>query len=259
MLQAGIPLESCRRSIAMLLNLREDLLVNKRKYECRYQGVQKTSIFDTERSRRFEADEEKAGKHLAVHARRVGIAGGAKSLFRHKRTLAASISFVAVIAAGWLIRDSALYERTDAAQVDGRIIPLSARIRGQVQQVNVVDGQLVHAGDVLAIIDQREYSIALLEALANLAYAQNSAAALYFKAAITTSTGYGDLSAAKSTATNASVEVETAEHKLRADQKVLEQAQADGPLAEAVAAADQQVLLQAQDKLAKAITNLRAA
>jgi hypothetical protein len=112
---------------------------------------------------------------------------------------------------------------------------------------------------VLAIIDQRECSIALLEALANLAYAQNSAAALYFKAAITTTTGYGDLSAAKSTARKASVEVETAEHTLRADQTVLEQAQADVPLAEAVAAADQQVLLQAQDKLAKAITNLRAA
>jgi hypothetical protein len=113
----------------MLLNLREDLLVSKRKYECRYQGVQKTSIFDTERSQRFEADEETAGKRLAVHARRVGIGGGAKSLIRHKHTLAASISFVAVIAAGWLVRDSALYERTDAAQVDGRIIPLSARSR----------------------------------------------------------------------------------------------------------------------------------
>jgi len=94
------------------------------------------------------------------------IAGGAKPLFRHMRMLFASISFVVVIAAGWLIRDSAIYERTDEAQVDGRILPLSALINGHVQQINVVDGQLVHAGDVLSTIDQRAYSIAVLEALA---------------------------------------------------------------------------------------------
>ena len=126
------------------------------------------------------------------------IAGGAKPLFRHMRMLFASISFVVVIAAGWLIRDSAIYERTDEAQVDGRILPLSALINGHVQQINVVDGQLVHAGDVLSTIDQRAYSIAVLEALANLAYAQNSAATLHFKAAITTTTAYGDLTRGKS-------------------------------------------------------------
>ncbi len=173
--------------------------------------------------------------------------------------LVASISFVVVIAAGWLIRNSAIYERTDEAQVDGRILPLSALINGHVQQINVVDGQLVHAGDVLATIDQSAYSLAVLQALANLAYAQNSAAALYFKAAITTTTAYGDLTTAKAGVRNALVEVENAEHKLRADEAALKQAQVDGPVAEAVAAADQLVLLQAQDKLAEATTNLRTA
>jgi membrane fusion protein, multidrug efflux system len=221
--------------------------------------MQQPSIFITERSQRFDADEETARTHLVPDAGDVVIAGGAKSLFRHKRMLVASISFVVVIAAGWLIRDSAIYERTDEAQVDGRILPLSARINGHVQQINVVDGQLVHAGDVLATIDQSAYSIAVLEALANLAYAQNSAATLYFKAAITITTAYGDLTAAQAGVRNALVEVENAEHKLRADEAVLKQAQVDGPVAEAVAAADQQVLLQAQDKLAEAIANLRTA
>ena len=173
--------------------------------------------------------------------------------------LIAPITFVVVIAAGWLIRNSAIYERTDEAQVDGRILPLSARITGHVQQVNVVDGQLVHAGDVLAVIDQRAYSIAVFAALANLAYAQNTAATLYFKAAITATAAYGGLSAAQVVVRNASIELENAEGKLRADEAVLKQAQVDGPVAEAVAAADRQALLQAQDKLVEAITNLRTA
>jgi len=113
-----------------------------------------------------DADEERSRTRLAPDTGGVVIAGGAKPLFRHMRMLFASISFVVVIAAGWLIRDSAIYERTDEAQVDGRILPLSALINGHVQQINVVDGQLVHAGDVLSTIDQRAYSIAVLEALA---------------------------------------------------------------------------------------------
>jgi membrane fusion protein (multidrug efflux system) len=221
--------------------------------------VQQPSIFNTERSQGFDAGEERARTHLAPDAGDVVIAGRAKPLFRHKRMLVASISFVVVIAAGWLIRDSAIYERTDEARVDGRILPLSARINGHVQQINVVDGQLVHAGDVLATIDQRACSIAILEALANLAYAQNSAATLYFKAAITTTTVYGELTAAQAGVRDALVEVANAEHKLRADEAVLKQAQVDGPVAEAVAAADRQALLQAQDKLAEATTKLRTA
>jgi membrane fusion protein (multidrug efflux system) len=152
-----------------------------------------------------------------------------------------------------------LYERTDEAQVDGRVMPLSARINGQVQQVNVVDGQLVHAGDVLAVIDQREFSIAVLEALASLAYAQNTAATLYFNAALTITSAYGGLNAAQASVKNASIEVEAAKHKLRADEAVLKQTQADASTPEAVVAADQQVLLKAQNKLMEAITNLRTA
>jgi membrane fusion protein, multidrug efflux system len=187
------------------------------------------------------------------------IAADAKPLFRHKRILVAAISFVVIVAAGWLIRDSAIYERTDVARVEARILPLSARINGHVQQLNVVEGQLVHAGDVLAVIDQRAYDIAVFEARANLASAQYAAAALYLNAAITVTTAYAGLNAAQAAVRNALVEVKNAEHKLRADEAVLERTQVDGPFGEAIAAADQLLLLQAQDKLAEAATDLRAA
>ena len=82
-------------------------------------------------------------------------------LSRHTKILIASIAFVIGIAAAWFIRDSLLYERTDDARIDGQIMPLSARINGYVQQANVMEGQMVHAGDVLAVLDQKEYSIAV--------------------------------------------------------------------------------------------------
>jgi membrane fusion protein (multidrug efflux system) len=221
--------------------------------------MQQPSVSNTERRQTIYADQEGTHTHLAHDAGNTTIAGDAKSLFTRKRMLIAAITLIVVIAAGWLIRGSVLYERTDEAQMDGRIMPLSARINGQIEQVNVVDGQLVHAGDVLAVIDQREYSIAVIEALASLAYVQNTAATLHFNAALTITSAYGGLNAAQASVKNASIEVEAAKHKLRADEAVLKQTQVDGYAAEAVVAADQQVLLQAQNKLIEAITNQRTA
>jgi membrane fusion protein (multidrug efflux system) len=231
----------------------------RRKHECRYQGVQQPLISNIEKRQTIYGDEARAHTDLAHDAGKAVDPSGAKFLFRHKRLLITSSTLVVVIAAGWLIRGSVLYERTDEAQVDGRILPLSARINGHVQQVNVVDGQLVHAGDVLAIIDPRAYSIAVLEALANLAYAENIAATFYFNAALTITSAYGDLNAARAAVKNAAVEVKSAKQKLKADEAALEQAEMDSSTKEAVVAADQQLLLQVQHKLLEAITNLRTA
>ena len=89
----------------------------------------------------------------------------AKSPLKRKKTLGASLAIVATTAAAWFVRDSVPYERTNDPQIDGHIMPVSARINGQVEQVNVIVGQVVHAGDVLAIMDQREYSIAVYQAM----------------------------------------------------------------------------------------------
>jgi membrane fusion protein (multidrug efflux system) len=43
-----------------------------------------------------------------------------------------------------------MYESTDDAEVDGHLMPLSARITGYVIKVNVDDNQYVEAGTVLA-------------------------------------------------------------------------------------------------------------
>jgi multidrug resistance efflux pump len=104
---------------------------------------------------------------------------------------------------------------------------LSARINGQVEQLDVLEGQLVHAGDVLAVIDQKEYGIALSQTLANLAYADDIAACAHFNAAISMISAYGVLDLLQAAVQNAEVELAAAKHKLRADKAALEQAQAN--------------------------------
>src|SRR4029077_1535094 len=113
------------------------------------------------------------------------------SLSGRTRMLAASIVFVIGMVSAWFICDSVLYERTDEARIEGEILPLSARISGFVRQVNAIEGEAVHAGDVLAVLDQEEYNLEVYKAMANLAYAENTAAGLYFNAAITVTTAYG--------------------------------------------------------------------
>ena len=190
------------------------------------------------------------------------------SRLKHKVIVVISLAIIVAMSTAFFIRDSVLYERADDAHIDGHITPVSARIDGQVQQVNVNEGQLVHAGDVLAVMDQSECRIAVNQAIANVAYAENTAASLYFTAAITVTSAYGGLNSAQAAAKSAEIEVAAAQHKVRMDEAVLKQAQADATsmeavldaaTIEAVLEADQQVLIQTQEKLGQAITNLRAA
>src|SRR5213593_3055005 len=83
------------------------------------------------------------------------------SRLKHKVIVVVSLAIIVAMSTAFFIRDSVLYERTDDAHIDGHITPVSARIDGQVQQVNVNEGQLVHAGDVLVVMDQSECSIAV--------------------------------------------------------------------------------------------------
>ena len=53
-------------------------------------------------------------------------------VFRRRKLLVASLAILVAIATVWFIRESVLYERTDNAQIDGKIMPLSASINGYV-------------------------------------------------------------------------------------------------------------------------------
>ena len=60
------------------------------------------------------------------------------------------------------------FESTDDAQVDVHLYPISARISGYVQKVNVDDNQWVDEGFTLVEIDPKDYEVALARAQATL-------------------------------------------------------------------------------------------
>jgi len=60
------------------------------------------------------------------------------------------------------------FESTDDAQVDVHLYPVSARISGYVQEVNVNDNQWVNKGSTLVEIDPEDYEVALARATATL-------------------------------------------------------------------------------------------
>jgi membrane fusion protein, multidrug efflux system len=66
-------------------------------------------------------------------------------------------------------------ESTDDAQVDGHITPIAAKISGRVAEVLVRDNEPVKAGQVLLMIDPRDYQAALDNANAALALAESEA------------------------------------------------------------------------------------
>lgn len=101
---------------------------------------------------------------------------------------------------------------------------------------------------VLAVIDQREYNIAVYKALADLAYAENNAASLYYNAAMIVTSAYGGLNSAHAAAKRAQGELAAAEYKLRTDEAALKRAD--------VVAADRQEALRLQEQLLQAIYDL---
>ena len=61
---------------------------------------------------------------------------------------------------------------TDDAQVDGHLVPVSAKVYGSVEKVLVEDNQAVHAGDLLVQIDARDLQSKVDQAVAALDQAQ---------------------------------------------------------------------------------------
>src|SRR6202522_713268 len=147
---------------------------------------------------------------------------------------AALLLLTIVIAGGGLfLWNSLAWESTDDAQVDGDIMPLSARINGYVLEVPVIEGQLVHAGDVLVTIDPKDYKIALEQARATFEDAQASAASSRFNIPITSVTTQSNVDSASTAVENAEAGFKAAEQNLESAKAVVEQAEANAAKSDA--------------------------
>jgi membrane fusion protein (multidrug efflux system) len=155
------------------------------------------------------------------------------STSRRKKVLVISAVIVVAIVAAYFAWNAFRYEDTDDAQIDGHIMPLSARINGQVMKVNFVEGQLVHEGDLLAIIDPADFKIAVIQSEAALADAQASATSSRWNVPITSVTVQSNLDSAETAVVNAEAGLRAAEHNHESAKASLTQSEANAAKSDA--------------------------
>src|SRR5271156_6268071 len=110
------------------------------------------------------------------------------------------------------------YESTDDAEVDGHVMPLSARISGYVAKVNVDDNQYVMAGTVLVEIDPRDYQVALDQARAAAADAQATAQSQSIDVPVASVSTSSEVSSTQADVENATAGVAAAQQQYDATQ-----------------------------------------
>ncbi len=124
-----------------------------------------------------------------------------------------------VIAAFLYWWHSRYYESTDDAQIEGNLVQISARIKGNITLVNVEENQQVQKGQLLVEIDPRDWQAALDQGEANLATARANYEAALANVPITVrSTG--------ATLTGAGADVQAALSTIAGSEKQLDAAQA---------------------------------
>ncbi len=155
---------------------------------------------------------------------------GSRNLLRSNpraRMLLIGAIIVLVIGGIFAFRYFASYESTDDAEVDGHLMPLSARISGYVSKVNVDDNQAVKAGTVLAEIDPKDYEVAVAKAQADLDDAIANAQSLNITVPITNVNTSSELSSSQADLMSAHAGVSAAQQQYDAAQAQLTQAQAN--------------------------------
>src|SRR4051794_36139518 len=102
-------------------------------------------------------------------------------------------------------------ESTDDAQVAADLVPIGARVAGQVAQVAIVDNQRVARGDLIASIDDADYAARVAQSEAEVASARAQAAQADAQVSIVSATSKGSFSSAKAAYSGSSVGVASAD------------------------------------------------
>jgi membrane fusion protein (multidrug efflux system) len=133
---------------------------------------------------------------------------------------------ILVVAGYFVYKYYSARETTDDAQVDGYIIPISAKVGGIVQAVYFEDNQHVKAGTVLVQIDPRDYEAALQRAEAEEAAAEAQLRQAQTGVPITSKTTESRLATAQAGVRSANAQVAAAEREVAAAKAQLNSAQA---------------------------------
>jgi membrane fusion protein (multidrug efflux system) len=146
---------------------------------------------------------------------------------RRRNVLILLVALVVIVGGVFFWRYLNTYESTDDAQVDVHLYPVSARISGYVEKVNVGDNQYVQKGTVLVEIDPKDYEVAVEQAQANLASAEATAQALNITVPITSVTTASQLKFSASDVATSNAGIIAAEKQVAAAHAQLEQTQAN--------------------------------
>jgi membrane fusion protein (multidrug efflux system) len=136
---------------------------------------------------------------------------------------------VAVFAAatGIYLLATANQEGTDDAQVEADVVPIAARVNGQIAKRLVEDNQRVKKGDVLIQIDDADFAARGKQAEAELDTARAQAAAADAQVQVVEASAKGGLQTARASFSGSSMGVANAEAQLAAARAGLERSKAE--------------------------------
>ena len=149
-----------------------------------------------------------------------------KSAKRPLMILGALVAVMAVVIGGYAIM-TANQENTDDAQIEGDVVPLAARVGGQLVKVAVKENQEVKKGDLLFLIDPADYQAKEKQAEASLATAKAQADAADAQYQVAQASAKGGFTSAKAGVSGSSAAVATASAQVAAAQANLARAEAD--------------------------------
>jgi membrane fusion protein (multidrug efflux system) len=145
----------------------------------------------------------------------------------HKRWILLASLVVLTIGGAFLWHYLSGFESTDDAQVDVHLYPVSARISGYIQKVNVDDNQWVDQGSTLVEIDPKDYEVALARAQATLDTSEASAKSSNIDVPISSVDTSSQLKFTSSDIKNAEAAIQAAEKQVAAAHARVLEAQAE--------------------------------
>lgn len=145
----------------------------------------------------------------------------------HRRWIVIGAIIVLAVAGALFWHYLSGFVSTDDAQVDVHLYPVSARISGYVQTVNVDDNQWVNEGSTLVEIDPRDYEVALAKAQAALITSEATAKGSNIDVPISSTDTSSELKFTSSDIENAQAAIQAAEKQVAAAHARVLEAQAE--------------------------------
>lgn len=118
-------------------------------------------------------------------------------------------------------------ETTDDAVVEADIVPIAARVSGRLSQVAVLDNQTVKKGDLIALIEDADYTAHVHQAEAELATATAQARAADAQVTVAEATAKGGLTSAKANVSGSAEQVSSAAAQIAAAEAAVKRANSD--------------------------------